>query len=283
MYKHRKANAFILSLITAGMLLSISACGGTVKNTAKVPESTASEQTGTAAGKGSESTVSDNESKTTEQTQNQEANKAIDPAALKCTGDAQQVVIVTAEDYLMIESTVQAYEKVDGKWKQILAPSPASVGNCGFAKVEEKHEGDGRTPVGVYTFGTFFGNKPNPGVKFPYKQTTDNDYWVDDSESKYYNTWQTGPADGKWSSAENLGLTGHVYDYAAVINYNTEERVPGKGSAIFMHIWSGQGRGTGGCVAMAEENLLTVLKWLDPAKKPVIIQGPVKDVMNLER
>ena len=187
--------------------------------------------------------------------------------------DCKQLIINTAPDYVVSDTTIRAYEKDGSTWKEVLKLSPACIGAGGFAAPGEKKEGDYRSPTGAFTFGVCFGNKDNPGTKMEYRKTTDNDYWVDDSQSKYYNTWQTGPVDGRWTSAEAIGLTGPVYDYAAVINYNTDKPVPGLGSAIFMHIWSGQGGVTAGCTAMSEENLVTLFKWMDPAKKPMILQG----------
>jgi L,D-peptidoglycan transpeptidase YkuD (ErfK/YbiS/YcfS/YnhG family) len=48
----------------------------------------------------------------------------------------------------------------------------------------------------------------------------------------------------------------------------------GKGSAIFLHIWSGPDGSTAGCVALDEANLLTILQWLDKAKQPRMLVVP---------
>jgi L,D-peptidoglycan transpeptidase YkuD (ErfK/YbiS/YcfS/YnhG family) len=58
-----------------------------------------------------------------------------------------------------------------------------------------------------------------------------------------------------------------AYDYAAVIAYNTA-RVPGRGSAIFLHV--GTGGPTAGCVSLPEAELIKVLRWLRPADDPAI-------------
>jgi L,D-peptidoglycan transpeptidase YkuD (ErfK/YbiS/YcfS/YnhG family) len=52
-----------------------------------------------------------------------------------------------------------------------------------------------------------------------------------------------------------------------VIGYNTT-RIPGAGSAIFLHV--GDGSATAGCVSLPVARLLVVLRWLDPARHPVI-------------
>ncbi|MGI9004810.1 MAG: hypothetical protein ACR2FU_01165 [Streptosporangiaceae bacterium] len=59
-----------------------------------------------------------------------------------------------------------------------------------------------------------------------------------------------------------------AYDYAAVIAYNTG-RVPGRGSAIFLHV--GTGTATAGCVSLPRSRLLKVLRWLRPAARPRIV------------
>jgi L,D-peptidoglycan transpeptidase YkuD (ErfK/YbiS/YcfS/YnhG family) len=58
-----------------------------------------------------------------------------------------------------------------------------------------------------------------------------------------------------------------VYNYAAVIAYNTA-RIPGKGSAIFLHV--GDGSATAGCVSLPTSELLNVLRWMRPPQNPII-------------
>ena len=59
-----------------------------------------------------------------------------------------------------------------------------------------------------------------------------------------------------------------AYRYAVVIDYNRNPVVPGAGSAFFLHV--NIGKPTQGCVTLSEQNLLTVLRWLDPAAHPRI-------------
>ena len=139
---------------------------------------------------------------------------------------------------------------------------------CGCDR--QQCEGDGRTPAGTYGFQLAFGTGPDPGVHYPYRQAGTSDVWVDDASSPLYNTWQQLPADGRWSSAESLDQPA-PYREAAAIAFNTA-RVPGKGSAIFLH--ASLGHGTAGCVAVAEPTLMTLLRWLDPVRQPVIVMGP---------
>ena len=197
---------------------------------------------------------------------------------LKCIGTEGQVVIVTTKSLNSINAKLQSFEKINGKWETIISCF-AVIGKNGFT--QNKIEGDGKSPVGKYSFGICFGKNLNPEIKFEYHQANINDFWVDDSTSESYNSWQTGPANGRWNSAENLLRSNDsMYDYAAVINYN-DKRIQGKGSAIFFHVWRELNVGTSGCTATSLNNVINILKWLDPAKHPVIIQGPENIVNNM--
>ncbi|WP_308334675.1 MULTISPECIES: SH3 domain-containing protein [Priestia] len=189
--------------------------------------------------------------------------------SFKTLGNAQQVILVTADNYDTKSAKIQTFEKVDGKWKQVLAANGV-LGQKGFAL--SKKEGDMESPTGKYTIGTAFGRYENPGTKLPYRKITANDVWVDDSKSSLYNTWQQKPANGRWTSAENMDIP--AYDYGFVINYN-ESRTPGNGSAIFFHVGTNY---TAGCTATSKEQVVSILKWLNPEKNPVIIQSPVSEL-----
>jgi L,D-peptidoglycan transpeptidase YkuD (ErfK/YbiS/YcfS/YnhG family) len=175
---------------------------------------------------------------------------------------------VTSSSWSTDVATLQTFEKDAGIWRAVFPAMTANIGQDGFSA--DKHEGDLKTPAGKYGFGTMFGQQANPGVKFPYRVADSQSVWVDSPSSPFYNTWQ-----------ENAALTGEhlaaatyrtVYAYAVDIAYNTNPVVSGKGSAIFLHV--SDGGGTAGCVSIAQSNLLKVLRWLDPARSPVIVMGP---------
>jgi D-alanyl-D-alanine dipeptidase len=64
------------------------------------------------------------------------------------------------------------------------------------------------------------------------------------------------------------------YRYMVVITYNMATPLKGAGSCIFFHVSPAPGGGTAGCTALAAEDLLTVLRWMDPAKHPLLLQMP---------
>jgi L,D-peptidoglycan transpeptidase YkuD (ErfK/YbiS/YcfS/YnhG family) len=187
---------------------------------------------------------------------------------LASVGDAQQVVIVTSLGSGTSVATLQTFEKDAAGWRAVFPAMPAIIGRGGFSS--NRTEGDGTTPTGKYSFGTMFGQQANPGVKFPYRVPDAQSVWVGDSASPYYNTWQQNAS----LIGEHLASSTYSrpYAYAVAINFNTAPVVPYKGSAIFLHVRTGSG--TAGCVSIAQSSLLQVLRWLDPARAPVIVMGP---------
>lgn len=153
----------------------------------------------------------------------------------------------------------------------------------------EKAEGDGKAPAGIFEFGEAFGYGTDPPVnlKLPYRQSTARDYWIDATASPAYNTWVSIPEDKEnipekyWNSFERMKRRDHLYELGLVIKHNMEPAVPGKGSAIFMHIWRSPGAPTLGCTAMSKEDLVALLSWLDPEKHPLLIQAPKQEIDQL--
>ena len=64
---------------------------------------------------------------------------------------------------------------------------------------------------------------------------------------------------------KNFGRNDHLYDIVVVLEYNDNPPITGKGSAIFMHIARKDYAPTAGCVALAREDLLEILKTADAA------------------
>ena len=104
----------------------------------------------------------------------------------------------------------------------------------------------------------------------PYRPMTPHDVWVDDPASPDYNRLKKR-GETAARSFEDMVLPDDRYKYGIVIEYNTNPVIPGHGSAIFLHIWKNNTTPTAGCVAISEENILKLIRWLDPAKKPLIV------------
>ena len=135
-----------------------------------------------------------------------------------------------------------------------------------------KREGDGRSPAGVFSLGIAFGEGSNPlaksGSDWPWHEVKRGDVWVDDPESRRYNTLVTsGEKERAFSSAEDLT----TYDLALVVKHNTQSVQRGAGSAIFLHTLTPGEGATAGCTSMPREDLLGVLGWLKVEKNPVLV------------
>ncbi len=154
------------------------------------------------------------------------------------------------------EADIQA--ALSYRWKK-LTDTGGYVGKQGIGK---EREGDEKTPRGLYTLDEAFGTKPDLGnFKVPYLQVNDGHYWVGDSNSPLYNTMadirQTGQVFDTAASEHLSTYGGKAYHYCMAVGYN-KERTPYKGSAIFLHCTDGPG--TGGCIAIPEEAMVTVLQ-----------------------
>lgn len=176
-------------------------------------------------------------------------------ANLKIAEETNQILAVVAKDNFAM---VSFHEKdADGIWTEILL-TQASIGRNGIGKTQE---GDGKTPTGVYHFTFAFGIKENPGTNFEYVQVDESHYWVDDSNSKYYNQFvSTMDVEKDWDSAEHILSEEGSYNYVLATDYNAECK-PGAGSAIFMHCTP---TGGAGCIAVSEESMIAILQRINP-------------------
>ena len=57
---------------------------------------------------------------------------------------------------------------------------------------------------------------------------------------------------------DSLYRDDHIYDLVCVLNYNTSPIIPGRGSAIFLHIAKTGFLGTEGCIAVEREALIEI-------------------------
>ena len=183
-----------------------------------------------------------------------------------------QVLLVTTNESNDFKARLYVLEKDGEVWRNAFVPLPALIGGNGMAPPGDKREGDRRTPSGVFTLQRTFGYEPQVDSRMPYRQAGDEDIWVDDPASPDYNRWvrkdETAAA-----SYEVLQRADDCYKYGIVVEYNTDPVVKGAGSAIFIHVRGGRNQPTLGCVALSEGDLLKVLRWLDPAAKPLAVLG----------
>ena len=150
----------------------------------------------------------------------------------------------------------------DGKTYQ------CAVGKSGFT--HEKIEGDNKTPIGKFPLREVFYRSDKvakPASILSTHITTPDDGWCDAPGDKNYNRRIKLPYP---VSHENLWRADDIYDVIVPMGYNDQPVIPGKGSAIFMHVARPGYAGTEGCVALALPDLLEVLSKIDNTTEIII-------------
>jgi D-alanyl-D-alanine dipeptidase len=199
---------------------------------------------------------------------------------------AGQALVVTTPDWNSVTGTLRRFERASGNWRQVGDRIAVVAGKNGLAwdatissptgiQGPVKHEGDGRSPAGVFPITEEFGFETAPisrGMK--YFPLTGQSECVDDVQSHSYNEVvdRNRIAAPDWNSSEKMREVGG-YRIGAVVGYNAARR-KGDGSCIFLHVWSGPEHGTAGCTAMDEAGLRAILESLDRNKRPILIQMP---------
>nr|WSY52323.1 L,D-transpeptidase family protein [Streptomyces sp. NBC_00886] len=188
-------------------------------------------------------------------------------------GTATQVITVKASGSY---ATVTAWAKGSSGWKAQFSTSAARVGSNGVTDGATRKQGTYTTPSGTYTLTEGFGVQSS-GTSMPYHVVNNTDWWVEDPESKYYNSMhgEVG-ADFPLTESGDRGSE-HLVNYptqyaeALVINFNRWPATPGRGAGIFLHV-NGSGA-TAGCVSVPRATMDRIMSWVQPAAHPRIAIG----------
>jgi L,D-peptidoglycan transpeptidase YkuD (ErfK/YbiS/YcfS/YnhG family) len=190
------------------------------------------------------------------------------------TGSATQLITVVAATTRSITGSLRLWRKSGECWLAVDGRWTAQLGRNGLS--EHKREGDKKTPAGAFGIQpVMYGVRPDPGVRYRYRRIVCGDWWVEDSRSPFYNRFRhvrCGTKPPFRITSEDMSRSPISYRYLAVIDYNTHPIVAGRGSGIFLHV-SATGGPTLGCVSLSRPQLVTVLRWLDPAASPLIAIG----------
>jgi L,D-peptidoglycan transpeptidase YkuD (ErfK/YbiS/YcfS/YnhG family) len=130
----------------------------------------------------------------------------------------------------------------------------------GESGIKEKiKEGDNVTPKGMFKITRIY-YRPDKIKKIisPINiiKIKKNMGWCDDPTSNSYNKEIKLPTKFGY---EKLYRKDHIYDLIAVISYNVNPIIKGKGSAIFLHIAKKKFSPTQGCIALKKKDLLLLL------------------------
>lgn len=167
-------------------------------------------------------------------------------------------------------TVTQAWQKEDGTWR-LLRQFRSTIGPRGWGKT---HEGDMRSPTGVFRITVTFSTSTRPGP-MPWRKRRPTSI-VSSRPGPNYNTWLEVPGVtsgnrpsmrwGWWTSYNNSRLTPG----------KGPAPVPGKGSGIFYHTSKPGARWapTQGCTQVGNpKSMHWLVHWLRPRANPRIVQG----------
>ncbi len=161
---------------------------------------------------------------------------------------------------------VQFYNKLTDQndaWSLVFE-TDAYIGKNGTGKTQE---GDAKTPLGDFGVLFAFGILDDPGTALDYVEVTESTYACDE-EGEYYNQIIDTDETGHACTGEEMFVYTPEYNYGIATDFNVENEWP-LGSGIFLHC-KGAKVFTGGCIAIDEELMRTVLEYAEPGMRIII-------------
>src|ERR1700735_3826991 len=145
---------------------------------------------------------------------------------------------------------------------------PVALGRGGI--LANKREGDGGTPKGTFRPNRLWwraDRHPRPQTFLPVRAIRPDDAWCEDPLSRHYNRpLKLGGNDG----GDRLRREDHLYDFIIEIDHNTQPRIAGRGSAVFLHLARPDFSPTAGCVSMKKPAMLQLLRQIGPHTKIIV-------------
>ena len=146
---------------------------------------------------------------------------------------------------------------------------PCAIGRGGIG--EKQGEGDGITPKGIFRLLEV---RYRPDRIDLGQLTIDSvpilpgDIWSDDPKDPNYN--HPAKSFSYPFSHEKMRRSDPLYDAVGILDFNYPDTEPGKGSAIFLHIWRKPGHPTEGCVAFARHDFFDILQHWKASSRVII-------------
>jgi L,D-peptidoglycan transpeptidase YkuD (ErfK/YbiS/YcfS/YnhG family) len=211
---------------------------------------------------------------------------------------SRQCIVVLTDNWASTTGVMHAFERSEAtaNWKERGPRFAVVVGKNGLGQGRGlvrldldgppgKKEGDDRAPAGIFRLSSAFGYAPARSaawVKLPYLALSKQVEGIDDPNSRYYNKLvdRSKVAKIDWRSSEQMRRDDVLYKWGVVVEHNPAA-VPGAGSCIFLHIWKSSSAPTAGCTAMPESDLVRLIRWLDPARNPILVQTPRADYRSV--
>jgi L,D-peptidoglycan transpeptidase YkuD (ErfK/YbiS/YcfS/YnhG family) len=151
----------------------------------------------------------------------------------------------------------------------------AALGRGGVSP--EKKEGDGKTPAGCFPLRQVF-YRPDrlspPRTSLPIQPLKPDYGWDDNPASPSYNRLVRISETASFQG-EQLWRQDNLYDLVVIVGYNDDPPIPGRGSAIFIHIARPNYSPTAGCVALSQKDLQEILEGVSTKTQICIYQEPL--------
>lgn len=142
---------------------------------------------------------------------------------------------------------------------------PVAIGRGGIGA--KRREGDGVTPRGTLRLETVLHRPDRLRCGFA-AAIGPRLGWSDDPADPAYNAPVLRPHP---HSHETMRRADRQYDLVGVTDWNRDPVEPGRGSAIFLHLWRGPRRPTAGCIAFRRADLVWILSRWSPRSRVIIL------------
>lgn len=213
-------------------------------------------------------------------------------------GESQQLVVVTTDGWESTTGRLQTFTRGDDdKWRPAELRSEVVLGRSGLAwgiglhplqPGQQKLEGDGKAPAGMFRLSGSFGAEASAPGAMPYLPMRKNHYCIDIPSSPLYNQIVDV---SKYPKAMTKGTTEPMrrdlaakpddsYRRGLFIDHNPRNQ-PGAGSCIFMHQIVPEKTATAGCTALPDADLTAIFAWLKPELQPVYLLLPATEYQAL--
>lgn len=144
------------------------------------------------------------------------------------------------------------------------------VGKNGVINSNYKREGDLCTPLGKFKIRAVYYRPDRIGKIKTFLTSFEigpDDVWIVDVKHPMYNKPTKLSKINSNVSYEKLYRSDHIYDVFLDLDYNRSPAIPGRGSAIFLHLSRSeicpQKIPTAGCIALRKSDMLEILRNVD--------------------
>ncbi|MFH1212905.1 MAG: L,D-transpeptidase family protein [Candidatus Neomarinimicrobiota bacterium] len=207
--------------------------------------------------------------------------------------NCRQLVVVVTPHWEASQGILYRFTRneVYDDWQPVTNPVPVILGRSGMGwgrgfrsclppNNPRKTEGDGRSPAGIFKLGDAFGFPPAgelPGLKILYRPVNEFLECIDDVNSRYYTQLIERKIVNNvdWVTSEVISQSPNAYYLGVVVEYNTVKPVKGAGSCIFLHCWTAPDDSTAGCTTLDRPEMEKLVRWLDAAAQPKLVQLPL--------